>query len=287
MTSNAQKIQHASVLGTWRNQYGSLLEIAQHEADGRVSGRYRSETGATGTYAASGWIGEAHDGNRPFAISVLWRPLDSDAIDPGWHWVSVMTGVLYGGTHLQVLHGLVASGPFDAIELGEPGVYSETLTFDRVSRQVPALHAAGPRCASRSTVAMRGAQDGWIKSMDYTYDELGTVSGTLTTRDDAQLVLLGFTDPSPDSELQSVALTAIARAPDGRMRAIGVGGFFDCHMRRATLERFTARAVAHGNRYAGVSVARDTLAVTLVEQASNVASGRTDCTLKASPFEQR
>ncbi|CAD6560128.1 hypothetical protein LMG27952_07049 [Paraburkholderia hiiakae] len=270
MTSNAQQMQHAPGLGTWRNQYGSLLEIAQHEADGRVSGTYRSETGATGTYPASGWIGEAHDGNRPFALAVQWRPLDSDVIDPGWHWVSVMAGVLYAGTHLQVLHGLVASGPFDAVELGEPGVYSETLTFDRMTGPVPAVRAAVPQVSSRSAVGMRGVQNGWIESMDYTYNEFGTVSGTLTTRDGAQLVLLGFTDPSPDRELQSVALTALERAPDGRMRAIGVGGFFDCHARQATLERFTARAVAHGNRYAGVSVARETLAVEFVERACSV-----------------
>lgn len=271
MTPNAQPDQNAPVLGTWRNPYGSLLEIAQHEANGHVSGTYRSETGATGTYPASGWIGEAHDGNRPFAISVRWRPLDSDVIDPGWHWVSIMTGVLYGGARFQVLHGLVASGPFDAIELAEAGVYSETLTFERVSVPVPAVRAAVTRLSSRSAVGMRGVQNGWIESMEYTYDEFGSVSGTLKTRDGTQLMLLGFTDPSPECALQSVALAALDRPHDGRTRAIGLGGFVDRHARRVTLERFTARAVAHGNRYAGVSVAHDMLEVAFIELSSGAA----------------
>ncbi|WP_322062067.1 avidin/streptavidin family protein [Paraburkholderia sp. J63] len=273
MTRNEHDACPAPAVGTWRNQYGSLLDITGHDTSGFVSGTYRSETGATGTYPAVGWIGEAHEGNCPFAISVFWRPLDSDVVDPGWHWVSVMTGVLYTDTHLQVQHGLVASGSFDAVELSEPGVYSETLVFDRVSAPPRAVEQGAPKAAASRAVGLRGEPHGWIESIDYVYDEAGRVSGTLTTRDGVALPVAGFIDPAPQGALQSVSLTMLKPGNDGRAKAIGVGGFVDRLAKRAALERFTARAVAHGNRYAGVSIAHDALAVAFIDSPSKGSHG--------------
>ena len=126
-----------SVLGRWRNEYGSILDIQSQAPNGALSGVYTSDTGASGTYLMNGWcpFEAASTQNGPISVNIFWKPTDSSAEDPSWNWVSNMTGALFydaptGVPRLQLLHGMVASTLFPAVQVDRPGVYTETLGFD-------------------------------------------------------------------------------------------------------------------------------------------------------------
>jgi hypothetical protein len=79
--------------GVWENEHGSIMEITVE--DGRIEGLYSSHTGEVGTYRVVGLADpEPGDGSQTFAFVICWRPLDSQAVESGGHWVSAFVGQL-------------------------------------------------------------------------------------------------------------------------------------------------------------------------------------------------
>lgn len=85
-----------SLVGTWKNEFGSIMTIEHVNEDGTFAGRYQSHTGATGVYDMVGITDPAPDpaaGGQAVSFSVSWHSLEGKA-DPSWHWVSAFAGQL-------------------------------------------------------------------------------------------------------------------------------------------------------------------------------------------------
>lgn len=117
---------NTNLIGRWRNEYGSILDIQSQSPTGALEGIYTSETGASGVYMVNGWSPDVDFSNQAVAIPVFWRPTNSTNVDPSWTWVSVMNGVLFLDTPdlqpvIQFVHGMVASTAFEAVQVHRPG----------------------------------------------------------------------------------------------------------------------------------------------------------------------
>lgn len=261
-----------SVLGRWRNEYGSILDIQSQGPDGSLSGIYTSDTGASGTYMMNGWcpFEATSTQNAPISVNVYWKPTDSAAEDPSWNWVSNMTGALFydaptGVPRLQLLHGMVASTLFPAVQVERPGVYTETLGFDLL----PDLHAR-----RRVSTLRRGGRS--LKAARYTLTNLDSTSRiqriVLLTQSDGsaighivlgsqQLSILGFVDPAAPANLQSVAASCLQAAGD--RNTFGFGGFIDVNANVATLDLFESSEVTWPNKYTATTVSQERFSVAI------------------------
>lgn len=260
-----------SVVGMWRNEYGSVLDIRAHGPEGQVSGVYTSDTGASGTYLMNGWspVAPTAAGNLPFAACVFWKPTDGTEPDPSWNWVSAMAGVLFfdapsGPPRIQMLHGLVASTPLEAVMIERSGVYAETLTFQRLERSgkmpVPAAGPGGGRAAGAVahlilTNRDRASPFGDIR-LDIHPDGRAEATMSLPGR---LASARGFADPSPVNHLRSLALSALIGS-EGE-RSVALGGFIDFRGGLATLQVMEAGAVTFANKYTAVTLGQETFSV--------------------------
>ena len=67
-------------VGKWKNERGSVLEIRNYDAaTGTISGRYLSNSGATGSHPMAGWFNSGHENSDPkgnhaeaIAFAVHW-----------------------------------------------------------------------------------------------------------------------------------------------------------------------------------------------------------------------
>ncbi|MGH1386969.1 avidin/streptavidin family protein [Kordia sp.] len=121
------------LVGEWVNSYNSLLKITQQNPDGSLAGIYSSTTGSSGTYQVTGQY-SINPSNNNVAISLLisWNSLDGSTADPSKFWTSAMNGTLYSGQNsIELINCISAPTPFGAVQIDEPGIYPESLTFNR------------------------------------------------------------------------------------------------------------------------------------------------------------
>jgi hypothetical protein len=259
-----------SVIGMWRNEYGSVLDIHAHGPEGQVSGVYTSDTGASGTYPMSGWspVGPKAADNRPFAACVFWKPTDGSEPDPSWNWVSVMAGVLFfdapsSPPRIQMLHGLVASTPLEAVMIERSGVYAETLTFQHLDRS-----GKTPTPTAALNAGSVGAVTHLILTNRDTASRFGDIRLDIHPNGRAEATMClsgrltsaqGFADPRPANHLRSLALSALNGAAGER--SIALGGFIDLRGGLATLQVMEAAAVTFANKYTAVVLGQETFSV--------------------------
>lgn len=246
-----------SILGRWRNEYGSILDIRAHAASGEFRAVYASDTGASGTYAVSGWAPRDAQGNAPFTAALSWRPLEGGEPDPSWRWLSIMTGVLFldppsRAPRIQTLHGLVASAPLAVVEISQPSVFTESLTFERIAEPGAETAAAAdpaPRRGGQMALASRDPASPY-NEVRLVLGAGGDVSGWVEGANGA-VPVSGFMDPETEG-LRGLALAAMV---DGQpTRTVGFGGFIDTLTGSVVLETFEARAVRFANKYMGVTI---------------------------------
>lgn len=126
------------LLGEWVNSYNSLLTITQQNDDGTLLGIYSSTTGSTGKYIVAGYYFK-NPVNKNIAMTLLisWNSLDGSTKDPSQYWTSSMSGVFfYDKKEMQILNNIAAASSFGAVQIDQPGVYPETLTFRRKSNVI-------------------------------------------------------------------------------------------------------------------------------------------------------
>ncbi len=123
--------------GRWVNSYNSQMDLIT-EPTGEIFGTYSSTTGASGSYLVYGYCSPNNPTNgqgQPVALSITWRPFDSQTENDSWHWVSTYCGQLLlssDGDHasnhyeLSVVNSLVATTPYDGAALGS---YIDKLSF--------------------------------------------------------------------------------------------------------------------------------------------------------------
>lgn len=237
-----------TLAGTWQNEFGSRMSLSVQ--NGTVSGTYDSTTGATGRYLVTGWESGANDDGelgRPVALVISWHSIAGFAPDPGWHWVSALSGQVHtvGGEELLIVtHLLVASVPFDG--LCRRGVYSDKLTFRRLtssSDRVPdPLHATdklnGPVSGSWT------AQDGTrldVQVIAKINSGPALVAGALI-QGEVKLDILGFTDIRAEAQGTGFQSLAIAAADKARKNILAVGGWFDVATGTITLQSLASLA---------------------------------------------
>lgn len=263
---------NTNLIGRWRNEYGSILDIQSQSPRGALQGIYTSETGASGVYIVNGWSPDVELSNQPVAISVFWRPTNSTNVDPSWTWVSVMNGVLFLDTPdlqpvIQFLHGMVASTPFEAVQVERPGVYTESLTFRRAPSGgvLPASQCDTPRggrTAKRAVVTLTNIDpNSGYRQIDFTYGADGNCIGSVMQCPGQECQIQGIIDPTPPGNMQSLALTGLHRT--GRTYTVGLGGFIDLNASRATLDLFESDAVRYANKYAGVAMSQERFTVSI------------------------
>lgn len=258
-----------NLLGRWRNEYGSTLDIQSQAPNGSLIGIYASDTGASGTYSMNGWSPDEPLGSQTVSVSVFWKPEDTSQPDPSWNWVSTMSGVLFLDTPdlqpvIQFLHGMVASTPFEAVQVYRPGVYTEALTFRREGVKVPdGSHVysipRGGRSLKRAVITLTNTNPlSRYASIELTYDATGQCVGVIAG---SEVALQGFVDPNPPANLQSTALTGLFTA--GRVFSFGFGGFIDLQASSAVLDLFESDAVTYSNKYAAVAVSQERFTVAI------------------------
>jgi hypothetical protein len=264
-----------NLIGRWRNEYGSILDIQSQGPSGNLLGIYTSETGASGTYMMNGWSPDVELSNQPVTLSVFWKPTDNTVVDPSWNWVSTMTGVLLLDTldlqpAIQLLHGMVASTPFEAVEVHRPGVYTESLKFLRapVGRSRPsALYniPRGGRALKQGTITLTNVDpNSRYGLITFTYADDGVCAGTMG-EPGQQISVQGFIDPVPPANIQSLSLTGMFTTD--RTYTFGLGGFIDLGSSTAALDLFESNAVTYPNKYTSVTVSQEKFAVSVAKHS--------------------
>ena len=258
-----------TAVGSWRNEYSSVLEIRTQTPSGEFQGTYRSHTGASGTYRVSGWAPQStrEQGNRPFCLCVSWKPIDGAEVDPSWNWLSVMPGVLFldvpGGAHqIRVLHGLVAATTLEAVMIRRPGVYAETLTFQKLAlpSQAPSVSDKNMGEAATTRQLVLTNQN---KSAAYRKIVLWTSSDGVARakieKEDEVIDARGFSDPAHHGNLQALALGGLMGSAS--IRAISIGGFINTNDKNAVLQLWEAESVSYQNKYTAVKIGQETFSV--------------------------
>jgi len=261
------------LIGRWRNDYGSILDVRAHAPTGEFSGIYTSDTGASGTYMITGWSPLVVTGgkNRPFALCLFWKPIDSEVRDPGWNWVSFMSGVWFsdapgGLLRIEVLHGLVASTPIETDARRRHGVHTATLSFEKVSSGGSEgarsdWSDSEPYLSSQiecRLALVNTARQARVSTLELIVAANGRAQGRLGLGDDL-VPVTGFMDVDPVGPLQGLALSALVGGTE--LSTLALGGFIRTAEGKAELELFDAAPVSFANRYTAVTVSSETFAI--------------------------
>jgi len=264
----------SNLIGRWRNDYGSLLDIQVKGPGGTFSGTYSSETGESGTYLMRGCSPDLLDVNQAFSLTVSWRPCrptDDTPPQPSWHWVSTMAGVMFIDTPdrqpvVRLLHCLVASTAQASAQVTRPAVYTETLTLLRAPNDAlsPRGHRIDFARGGRSVKSCRLLLTNTDAASCFRYLELvtdadGSCVGTVASGPEARSAVHGFLDSNPPAHLQSLALTALVD-PDGSS-SVCLAGFVDLTTSIAKLTLSHANAVRYENKWTAISVHQESFTV--------------------------
>jgi len=250
-----------SIVGTWRNEYGSVMTLAREPGvgTGALRGTYESSTGSVGRYAVAGFTAGAAataTGGQPVALAISWHALDDGAPDPSWRWASGLSGQLSlidGEEILELSHLLVASDDFPG--LMPAGCYIDKLHYRRWTPARPAAVAL-PEWPAAPTEAWGGrwlGTDGSVLTLHVDAAPaagFGIVRGTVAG-DGPDVPITGFADLTGDGDTgQSLSLTA---ACPGTPAALSLSGTLTPRGGVLRLCCLRSRATAPGDRYAQTS----------------------------------
>ncbi|OEK00612.1 hypothetical protein BFP97_03425 [Roseivirga sp. 4D4] len=248
--------QNVGLVGSWKNSYGSLMKISSQSESGFISGTYSSTTGASGTYALVGYAPVGISGNYPVSISIYWRSLDGGQSNPTWNWVSQMSGQVLtdstsGTTEIELLHGMVASTPYSAVGVPEPGVYTETLVFTPYDssenrKESTALIESNDSLAGNWVNKNSAAQ---LQSLQLTVDQF-SVTGLLQSTSSTNNLAGLYDYTATQDMLLSVSLTALL----DNESSVSLGGFLNQSLNELTLLTYKSHGTTYGNKYASVNV---------------------------------
>ncbi|CAM1364202.1 avidin/streptavidin family protein [Tenacibaculum xiamenense] len=279
------------LVGTkWENQYNSLLTIVSVSSTGLIIGEYSSTTGSSGTYPVIGFVSpvSATEKNRTIGITINWKSLDEGTADPSWDWVSAMNGLLYeDGSKIQFLHGMTSSSPFSAVQVYEPGVYTESLEFvpykgnnskEELSKEDNDINGLNHRVPSFVSEDLPGYQNNNSLSIFKSISNIQINSNNnneLTASVEVQLSVNGSirtiampVDGFGQPVVKETGLRAITfigqytneNFPENyQVVNVSFTGFIDTNNDDLlTLETFKASARTNDNKYTSVSISQDT-----------------------------
>jgi Avidin family len=256
---------NTGVSGKWTNSYGSLMNILQFP-NGLIWGTYSSTTGSSGTYMVLGFSPYGAAGNQPVALCIYWKSTTNGPPDPTWSWVSMMCGQLLMdapfGPQLELLHSMVASGPFSAVDVFAPGAYTETLVFTPFTSAV-ADEITPVNPFDNNTVTPLVLNGQWVNKnsnsrfsnlniQTYVYPPL--VDGTLYTEQRSIMIGGLYNADATPTMLQTVALTGIYTDKNGMNAAITLGGFYDAVKNELDLIVFKSISTTYGAKYACTNI---------------------------------
>jgi len=256
---------NAGVSGQWTNAYNSLMTIEQFP-NGLIFGEYSSTTGSSGTYLVIGFTPFGASGNQPVALSIYWKSTAGGPPDPTWSWVSMMCGQLItdapSGVNMELLHSMVASGPFSTVDVYAPGAYTETLIFtpytgsgaNQIKPSNPFENTAITILALSGQWVNKNANSRFPTLNIQTYKNPALADGTLYT--DQRSIMLGglYNADATPAMLQTVALTGIYTDKNNMNAAITLGGFYDATKNELELIVFKYIATTNGNKYACINI---------------------------------
>ncbi|MDR6146200.1 hypothetical protein QE363_001993 [Sphingomonas sp. SORGH_AS870] len=259
-----------SVRGTWTNDYGSTMELAQ-TADGQVYGTYKSHTGSTGTYVVYGACDPTEptsSAGQAVALTICWHSTDPGPGDASWHWASGLGGQVAlnnGQPTLLLNHAMIATLDLDGIVVGN---YIDKLTYlpkadasDGPSELMKWLHEQ----MAETGTELSDPVDGRWKSSDGTLLEMsvrpvigpkgdrlfGFVTGN-ANQGGVTSPLLGVTDINiADVDLQSVAVAFFDR---GQKAATAFAGSRSKASDQISFVGFVSEGVGYNARYAQTRV---------------------------------
>lgn len=285
---NEKVSQNSALEGTWINSYGSLLTIFPITSSGYFQGEYSSTTGSSGRYPLSGYTQNLLDvgneeTNRPVALTIQWESLDGGTPDPSWNWVSAMNGLFYvpeGDTaRIQFLHGMTASSEFPAVEVDEPGVYTESLIFTPFTPPVPKevkpfvniYKDVIPKIRTERQELLPDYSNNNSNSIfqdiqNFTVNFNIQVTGSMQVTGIGLVAINGFCDREDSVlPLRSMAFSGSYIDPETqKLTTITFTGFIDKNNDNImTLETFKARTTTDGNKYTAVNIGQETFSPTI------------------------
>lgn len=249
-----------SIVGAWTNSYGSLMTIQQHFDTGLFVGSYSSTTGSSGLFVLVGYSPKVAQGNRPVSMGIYWRSLNPGTANPTYNWVSQLNGQFYSDTgRIELLHDMIASSAFSAIQVEQPGHYTETLVFTPYSGQEKGSAVELPDLSHQRTAPLTGSWANVDASATFQSVQLiadtgdAFLSGWLGT-DFGSFPLIGLCDyQAPATMLQSMVVTANGANTNGTNTGLSLGGFYDPAQDQLLLIGLEAREVLTSNKYTSVS----------------------------------
>ncbi len=255
----------SGISGQWVNAYGSLMNIVQF-SNGLIWGEYSSTTGSSGKYTVMGFSPYGASGNQPVSLCIYWRSTAGGPPDPTWNWVSVMCGQLLtdapGGVQLELLHSMIASSAYNAVDVYEPGAYTETLVFTSYTgniahsiKHVNPFDGLEPSPFVLSGTWKNKAANSHFPALNLqTYSSIALLDGTLATN--ANYIAVGglYNSNLPPGMLQTVSLAGIYLDKNGMNAAISLGGFYDTVKNELSLIVFKSIATVYGAKYSCVNV---------------------------------
>jgi hypothetical protein len=252
--------------GQWVNSYGSLMTLQQF-SNGLLWGEYSSTTGSSGTYLVIGFSPYGVTGNQPLSLCIFWKSLKGGPSDPTWQWVSILCGQLLtdapNGPQIEVLHSMVASGPFTAVNVYEPGAYTETLVFTPYTAAQPVNLVNPDNPFDHNTVVNTVLTGQWVnKRIDSNFPALNLQSyqmpplldGTLFTKEKSMMIGGQYNTDATAAELMAVSITGNYTDKLGMNAAIAMGGFYNPAKAQIDLIVFKSVKTTYGNKYSCVNV---------------------------------
>lgn len=133
--------------GRWENQYGSKMELVQKDIvpqkyGTQYLGSYSSTTGSTGVYETSLEISESKSDLTPLGFAIYWSSIDGSTQDPSAYWTTLMNGYIdikSSPLQMQVINFISAPSPLADVQILEPGVYPQSLTFTKKDEPPPTI----------------------------------------------------------------------------------------------------------------------------------------------------
>lgn len=251
----------SNLIGKWRNEYGSILDIRTHGPAGHIAGLYTSDTGSSGVYPWVGYTAQDVSGHRALALAVPWFPLGGTDRDPSWNWVSVMAGVLHAAPgrpgDMRLSHHLVASSPMPTVEISAPGVFVDRLSFRNCTEPPQRPHLQQINRAGTATKALRVSleccrdPDALLQRVDVVCNSDGTCSGRAFLASAGHAIeVQGFVDHAATNP-RSVALVGLAQSM-GDHSCFSMAGLLHDGREFASLQVQIARPVSVENAFSAV-----------------------------------